>query len=444
LSARATSRAAGINELGAVRTYRPTALKMASRHCPRVLCHLEAGDIGRSPFDFQPGIAAHAVLQAVGEQTNRADRELAAAEVDRVAGAVCQALIERGRTFDGKPEPPLAADAVWSGRDLALLWLALNPPTPGAQYEVGLAVDAQWQPCAYDSPHARFRAIVDVLRRDAEGDEEQAWRAITLRDYKSAWPTDETELETLQLRGHAVLAWIHFGDGVDVIRREVVNLRTRKVYGGDFEHELQMGSAEDLAKLRRWRDDLQATMDSYDRMAELGGGRMPANPGAGCDGCPFLPRCVEAQDYVERAGAVAAYGSPEERARGFAVASAIAAGLKDWLKAETGEAPIDLGNALVGTVGKDGRAASALAYATLYEHWMANGGALNEGAVRGLLKALKLSLSNIEAAGKAIFPSPKSKADQAGRADLLTLCSVPDVKREFGIHKKAIEEASAA
>lgn len=419
-----------------MRRYRPTALKMASRHCPRTISHLEAGDqYDRSPY--ASGVAAHAVLQVVGEATERAERTLEAQEVDRAAGAVCQALIERGRLFDGLPEPPFPADRVWGGRDVAMAWLTDNPISPGGSYEVGIAATVDWRPCPYDSQLARLRAIVDVLRTDQEGDEESSWQAITLRDYKSSWACDESELQTLQLRGHAVLAWIHFPD-VDVIRREVVNLRTRKTYGGDFEHELQLGNDADVAKLRRWRDDLQATMDSYDRMAELGGGRLPANPGAGCDGCPFLPQCVEGLDYIERASAVSPYGTPQERARGFAVASAVAAGLKERLQRDTEEAPIEIDGALVGTIGKEGRAASALAFGTLYEHWLANGGSLSEGGVRGLLKALKLGLGNIEAAARVMFPE-RTKAAAAGRDDLISACAVKDVKKRFGVHRIAVD-----
>lgn len=414
--------------------YRPTLLKGASRHCPRWMDHVAAGD----PQDrrgYETGIAAHAVLQAAGEATERAQAALSASAVERVAGDVCQALIERGRTFDGKPEPPLSADNVWPGRDLALRWLAVNPLDTGASYEVGLAVDALWRPVPYNSESVRFRAILDVLRHETDGDEEGAWRVVRLRDYKSAWSTDEGELDTLQLRSHAVLAWIHFGDDVDVIRREVVNLRTMKVYGGGLEHELQLANEPDVAVLRRWRDDLQATMDSYDRMLDPRTGRRPASPGAGCDGCPFVFQCIEALDYIERASAVAPYGSAEQAARGFAVASAVASGLRERLKRETDEAPIDLGDALVGTVGKPSRAPSALAYATLYDHWMASGGSLTEGGVRGLLKSLQLGVGNLTKAARALFPR-KTQADKAGRDDLMELCTVPSINKDFGVHRK--------
>jgi hypothetical protein len=429
-----------LKELG---VYRPTALKAASRHCPRVLDHLAAGD----PYErtgFEAGIAAHSVLQAVGEATERAGCELGAVEVDRVAGDVCRALIETGRTFDGNPEPPLAADNVWAGRDIALRWLSSHPISPGGRYEVGLAVDAQWRPVPYDSPLARLRAILDVIRTEDAEDEESAWRVVVLRDYKSAWSTDAGELDTLQLRSHAVLAEIHFGADADVIRREVVNLRTMKTYGGGFEHELQMADEGSVATLRRWRDDLQSTMESYDAMVDAGTGLRPANPGAGCDGCPFLPLCVEAHQYVDRAEALAKYGTPEDRARSFAVAYAVAAGLRERLKRETdGGDVIDLGDAVVGFVGKPSREASALAYETLYEHWMANGGSLSEGAVRGLLRSMRLGLGTIENVARALFPG-RNKVMKASREDLVDLCSVDVVRSDFGVHpkSKAAEEAA--
>jgi hypothetical protein len=411
--------------LGGPKRYRSTSLKLASKHCPRALDHMEAGD-GVDRRQFEVGTAAHAVLQAVGEATAQADRELTPAEVDKVAGATAAALLERGRSFDGKPEPPLSADGCWQGRDLALRWLALRPEQPGARFEIGLAVDAQWRPVPYGSPLARYRTVIDRMEIIEEGDEESAWRVLVLRDYKSAWSTDAGELDTLQLRGHAVMGWISEAGNVQVIRREVVNLRTMKLYGGDFETDLQMGDEVSLQLLRRWRDDLQATMDGYDRMAALG--RRPAVPGAGCSGCPYLFRCADALDYIERAGAVGAYGTAEERARGFAVASAVAAGLKERLQADTQEAPVDLGDAVVGTVGKPGRELAGDAYSALWESWQRGGG---DG--RGFAKALKLGVGNAEQMAKALFPA---RGEKPMRDDLLESVTAPTVRREFGIHRK--------
>jgi hypothetical protein len=405
-----------------VRRYRSTSMRLASEHCPRALDHLEVG----TPYDrrqYAAGVAAHAVLQAVGEATNRAGGQLSPAELERVAGETAARLIATGRSFDGEAEPPLPADDTWLGRDLALDWIASHPIEPGAAYETGLGASPTWQPVPYDSPLARYRGILDVRLVADDGDEESAWRTVVVRDFKSSWAAGEGELDQLQFRGYAVLAWLHEPD-VAVIRLELANLRTRKV----FTREIQVDE-DGRSLLRRWRDDLQATMDALDGMSDSGG--RPAVPGRGCAGCPYLGRCEAAREFFV-AGDVPA--TAEARARTYAVLDARREQLGELLRADSDEAPVDIGDALVGTVGREQRCAAPEATAVLWDTWQRWG-----GDAPGLLRALAPSFGSLEHAVRVLYPE---RGDKLLREDLLDQLVDTEVKRRFGVWPKPRETAA--
>src|SRR5436190_15377102 len=262
------------------RLYRPTWLNAASRHCARAVDFHEQG----GPYDrsvYQAGTAAHAVLQAIGEAT-RANGELSYDHMQAVADATAGALIEFGRVEEGVQEPPLSPDSVYEGRTLALNFALDNPLSPTAEFEVGLAVDADWNPVAFDAPEARLRCILDLRDRSTASDEESAYDVLTVEDYKSAWPTDESELETVQRKAQGLVALAHAETQPDVLRLRVHNLRTGKT----FTRDLFLAYDETQAELAQWRRDVGGLMDRLDKMAARG--MRPASPGAGCMGCPFL------------------------------------------------------------------------------------------------------------------------------------------------------------
>jgi hypothetical protein len=383
---------------------------MAARHCAAVLDHLEAG----TPYErrgFEVGVAAHAVLQAVGEATNAADRALVDAEVERVAGDVAGRLIATGRSFDGVPEPPLVSDHAWHGRDLALQWLAFHPVEPGAVYETGLAASASWQAVPYDSPLARYRGILDVQRVVEDGDEEQVWQTVLVRDYKSAWNDGEEALDSLQVRGYAALASLHH-PAARVIRIEVGNLRMAKLWSREITVD-----EEGAALLRRWRDDLTATMAAYDQPA----GRV-AVPGIGCGGCPFLGRCVPAREFY---AAVDVPDSPEGRARAYAVLEALRGRLREVLEGDTAEGPVELDTFLVGTVAREQRCSASSAPADLWGAWQAS-----RGEALGLLQALDPSVSSMERAVRRLYPN---RGDKPMREDLMESLTSTEITRRFGV-----------
>jgi hypothetical protein len=103
-------------------TYRPTSLRLASRHCPSAVVFYEQ-DRAYFRDHFAVGIAAHAVLEALGHARRQIHEQSQPWEqIEVIADRVAKQLMTTGRTFDGRSEPPLSPDAVVEGRDLALRW----------------------------------------------------------------------------------------------------------------------------------------------------------------------------------------------------------------------------------------------------------------------------------------------------------------------------------
>lgn len=395
--------------------HRSTSLKYFVKHCPAALGFYEADE----PMDrdiFQPGIAAHAVLQELTEAANRQIDVQDAGKARRIGEAVARTLMTEGRSFDGVPEPPMSPDAAVEGRDIALEWAAWNPIGPGSQAEVGLAIDAKGNACAYDDPAARYVAILDDLRLQEVGDEEYSGRAAVLTDYKSSWPTDATELDTVQMRGQAVLVDAKHGGEIDIITRRVANLRTRQT----FEHTLS--PEEDRAMLEQWKRDILALCDAADETRD-------ARPGAGCAGCPWAHSCPDAWSAVKDAQGVASQ---------FAAAQAIRDDLFDLAKLVCKEQPQQVADGLVGYHAKPARYVPVEAYRTLALHWFgvvpedAEAWAAEHSSMLGLLAALKLGVTQVEAAAKSLYPGRDGKLP---REELLEMLTAPSVRRQFGVER---------
>lgn len=411
-----------------IRRYGTTALKTLARHCPRALDHYEE----RAPRDrriFATGIAAHHVLHACGEETNRLGRFLDADELEAVALASCERLIEEGRDYAGEPEGPLPPVEVFAGRDLALDWLANREQLPvGALYEVGAGLDPKWRAVSFDDDRARLRTVldrVDPVDLDGEG-EEPGPLVVTVHNYKTAWPTSSDELSTPQLKAEGLMVAAHFPEA-EIIRRRVSNLRTGRVY----EHELWR--SQDGPTLREWKEELAAIMRAADAQASSGKAR-PAVPGGGCFGCPYLQRCEEGQAFV---GDVGSYTTKEDRARAYIIANGTASVLKGQLVADVAEGPIDVGDALLGNLPRNVRAVNPGAHHLLLEEWEARG-----GDVGGLLFSLDLGVGQFEKACKAMGMSGRGgKEDRdAFMEQVVTVYTEP----RFGWKHKAEDEEEGA
>lgn len=407
------------------RRYRSTGLSILSRHCPYALDQWERG----VPYDralFEVGISAHAVLQAAWQAAQTLGRSPSEEEVEAIGAATFAGLVSGPRIFDGHPEPPLDPDRAREGRELALDWLiGQEPPTPGAEIEVGLALDKAGEPVPYSDPSAYYTAILDQVRVEQRTDEESSARVLTIRDYKTSWHADDAELTTIQRRGQAVVAWPHYGEGVDVLRLEVVNLRTRRIHAIEFYAE--DGLDEQIAE---WKRDLWQTLAGLDEQANRG--RRPARPGAGCMGCPFVLACDFAADYMER-GEIPR--TARERAIAYAVAVATTERLADAVRLDCGDGSLEVPGGVVGFVGRERRQAKDDAHATLAESWPG----ADTQATRGLLKAIGLSVKSLEGAARSLYPTRQQKAErEALLRECLTTVTVP----VFGVHKQADKEAA--
>ena len=419
---------------------RPTLLNLFAERCGFAVSLAEQN----APMNrdvFQPGIAAHEILQACGNKTNEKGRILSYEEMQTVARAVCERLIAEGRSFDGNPEPPLHPNDAWAGRDIALDYLALRPLEPGAEYEVGVAVGSAWEPMPYEGaevevplgehyatremaldagdpslegqcveieygselhpPH--FRSILDVIRiGEGDGEQEFEQQTLVIRDYKSAWPTDAERLNHLQQRCQAVLAVAHYPDAA-VLRREVVNLRTRMVYSDD----MYLGFPETDEILDEWRADVDSTLAALEEQKMQGiDGMRAASPGACCVSCPYVAQCDEGREYLLSADGISEYGSLEEKARLYAVTVAMMGHVRDTLKAAGGE-PIEIEDGRVGYIRQAYREPLPGAYRALMAEW----GVTDERAA-GMLHAMKPTKANLENALKVLFPEdPEYRAD---------------------------------
>ena len=403
--------------------YRSTRLRLIEEHCPRALDFEEA----RTPYDraiFQVGVAAHAVIEAIGK--HMAD----GGDVDqaRIGDAIVRELVTNGRSFEGIAEPPMSVADATAGRDLALDYLVSHELSPTAHYEHGLAVDADWQPVAYDAPNAWYRAAIDAFEVIEDTDEDGYTTTILVTtDWKSAWPTNAEELDTVQMKGQSAVALAHF-PGATILRRGAVNLRT----GVRFEVDVVMDDLG-VATVDQWRRDIGHLVAAAE--VRESNGQRPARPGVGCAGCPFLSRCEAAREFMR--GGIHEDADAEHTATQFAVADAFRKELFAWAKAATAAGAIAIEGGVVGYTEKAKRepietVAMALAMAWFKPTDPTEWAAAN-GETLGLLKVLSPGVGSIESVAKVLFPANRSKENKALREQLAAKLTTSTTSVEFGI-----------
>lgn len=416
--------------------WRSTRLKLLEAHCPRALDFEEAG----APYDrevFQVGIAAHAVIETIGKAMN------AGGDVDpaAIADGVVRELVTRGRSFEGIAEPPMPVAAASAGRDVALAYLSTHELSPTAHYEHGLAVDADWRPVDYDSPRAWYRAAIDTFEVIEDSDDDgYTTTVLVTTDWKTAWPTDATELDTVQLRGQAAVALAHYPDAT-VVRRRVVNLRTGQAYEVDV-----VLDDEGHAKVNGWRRDIgHAIAAAETRGAD---GKRPARAGAGCLGCPYLIRCEAARLHMR---GTFLDGTAEQIATRLAVADAVYDEMFAACKALAAEGPVEIAGGHVGFTAVDGREALPDAGITLAHQWFGVSDTTTwdaeNGQLVGLLAVMEPGITTIETVAKAMHPAlrgDKARTWAARREAAIAACVTPVRKSKFGIHRTPAEAAAPA
>lgn len=323
--------------------WRSTTLGLVSDHCPRALDFYESGaDYDRSIF--ARGVAAHAVLEDLGHETRRRkDGYLIGQDAEVIAHQTCLRLIRDGRDFEGRMEPPLPEREVFEGRDMALSFHDEHPSRPDFAYEIGLAVNREWQPCPYDAG-AALRCRIDAtgtrLPSWADDDDGAGGPRLVVDDYKSGWQDDARALNSIQRKIQGVLAWDRWGKGHEVLELRVVNFRSHQIHS----MELYPNDAEDAAKLRRWKRDIEVFVASLD-VPRIHGNRRPAAPGPRCFGCPYLAQCEPAQAHC---GTVWGAASREAIARVYAATEASMENLKVPVRTACADALVEIDGASIG------------------------------------------------------------------------------------------------
>lgn len=402
-------------------SHRSTTLNLVSRRCPGALTHYE----NRVPYDrdlFQVGIAAHALLQAAAE--NRG------VDLSVLAEKVAHDLVTNGRSFDGEPEPPMRPADALSGVTLARRYLENHPLSETSSAEIGMGVARDLvTPAPYAESYLRaILDVVDVIDEEQE-DGYAPMRVLVVQDWKSAWPTDASELDGIQLKIQGVIGLAHHPD-VSMIRRVVTNLRTGQSYSDDT-----LLDDEGTATVEGWRNEIRLAI----AQAEMS--PRPFSPGAGCSGCFYLTRCEAARAYLR--GSMLD-GTPEQLATRYAVASAVKDALVSTLKEMATEREIaypaakvkgvEVGGGYVGYATKTKTEATPEAAAALTEAW---GGEWTD-KTRELVATMKPGSRQVDAVAKRVYPSRKGTEWKAQRAALEAAALVKVTTSEFGIHRDPV------
>jgi len=393
--------------------YRPTTLKLASAHCPRAVDFYEQNAPSFREH-FAVGIAAHDVLAKIGELALFLGRAPTPEEMQSAGSGIARGLMEHGRVFEGNREPPMSAEDAFAGRDLALAYAGRSDATwaiADAWYERGFAFDNAWRSIPFASKDRRFRLILDKIEIITEEGEDYAGRLAVVTDYKSAWPTDESELSTYQMRAQAVAVYLAMGAELDGIRLQVTNLRTGKTFALDLWFE--SGGRE---QIEEWKSEIADYMAALDAMTDHK--RRPARPGIGCLGCPYAMGCDA--DIVES----------DRTAMGMRLAKLEGEReqLIKALKAATAEHAIRLADCEVGYGVKLSRTPKENALAKLKTTWFASGGDLS-----GLLACLKPTMAMLSTVAKKLYP--ESKEDQSA---IVEEWSTLKHSKEFGVYKPTL------
>lgn len=389
---------------------RPTTLRLFTERCPAAVDLYEAGTaVDRSVF--AAGTAAHDVLDAITHSGFS----------DAVVDHAVQALISTGRA-GVDAEPPLPPDKVFAGRDLAVAWVKAHG-LPAGWPELGLAFADDWRPTDYTDESAWFRVRLDLAYVTEIDDEESVGTGIVVRDYKTAWGAGEDLLDSIQLRAQAVAAlahWKHFELDAppDFVRREIVNLRTRRTWHVDT------WLADGAEEIETWKRDIVTLAQAMAVKPRR------ARPGVHCIGC----------DYAAVCPAAAALGDDSTDAVDIAIAYAAAQGHADGLRELARRAAdggvIETPDGDVGFITRQKREAKEDAWAELWATWTAGHtlDAETEGLARGFIASIWFGVSQVESIAKGLLPGRK----QAGkRRELIASLMEIATTKEFGVRRRA-------
>lgn len=393
-------------------TLSSSAARVFVKNCPRALDHYEA----QVPYPrdvFGAGIVAHAAMQAVGEKLESKGGPVPSDTLENIRRSVVFLVSTAGRSYQGHAEPPIPLESALAGSSLSVAYLQ-GHDFPTGRVEVGLAADAEWRAVPYADPAAFYHGIVDVLGEETtEDDEGYTSTGIVVRDWKSAWGAGAKDLESLQLKGYAILAVADFearnGRPPDWIRLEITNLRT----GTTYANHLDLDEAGMLT-LVAWQRELTILVKATQVRPRL------ANPGPRCMGCPYVLVCKDAEAWLRTSGVPA---DPKAAASLYAVFEAAADALAPYIReaCQRGEMAVP-----GGSVGYHAQAISKIredAIPNLVGEFLRvpeKDRVRHAGEFSGwyaLLDALKLGAGNMSAAVRRLYPTGGKGVTKAKRED---------------------------
>lgn len=423
-------------------SWRSSRINAAADHCPAALDFQDAG--AWYPRDqFAVGTAAHAILEVCGRESTLKGSWLTPEERQAVAERVAAELIREGRTFAGRPEPPLPINAVARGVELALDYQRYCPLDPTFRYELVLAVDQEFRPVAEDSPAAWLICQIDAIgfREPSflDDDDPLPGRCVAVSDLKSSWAADSEELATLQRKIQAVVAWAHYGgEGLGLVL-EILNLRRRQSYSLIIEPN----ETEGEAALEAYKVAIRAAIGALE-VPE--GEARKASPGAGCLRCPYLAICPAAAETLAASDPI---GDPQEMAARYLAHAAEVGRLRGLLEPMAAEEPVSLGDGrALGWVPRPSRKMRPSAVDEIAKEWAARAvhgvpaerrDAHVAASLPGLVKALKPGVGGLESVAMTLYHNELTDYAQR-RAAAVARWTTETIGRSWGVISPKAEE----
>lgn len=262
-----------------------TAENIAKR-CPALL-DFKDQKIPEDPSAYEAGTTAHAIMEAIqlfATEKKRKTVEYAVAEV------IAEDVVKKIIRASNQERHPVGIMRALEGKRIALGFVrgqcedGVFHIDPSAIPEVDIAVDDNWNVVHSDSATKAYRGRLDLLTPPHTEEYEDGYEITVadVTDYKTAWPTDSSELLTYQFCMYTLLVIAKYPH-VTAVRRRVINLRT----GGIFE-DLMWTDDDAKWRFEQWKNDLAMLRDFASKSPR------PANPGRGCIGCPAILHCKHA------------------------------------------------------------------------------------------------------------------------------------------------------
>jgi len=270
-----------------------SSLSLLEQTCPRALDHMEDG-APRDSSVFDVGTAAHAVMEEIQRESVRLGGvPLTDEQRTLVSSRTVSALTLKGRSFRGNHEPPMPLASALEGQRIALSYIRRQhgrfTVSPVAMPERELSFDTNFFPCSPKSKDRIWSAILDRLEMDY--DEDTGQYVLSVIDLKTAWPAGSKEVESLQLKGQAVLAlahahilWPESYTDIGVVKRKIINLRTGK--------ETSAQNYTDDPELGDWRQTIKSVSINAPKRDKKTNQR-PSSPGLCCARCPYRNVCSD-------------------------------------------------------------------------------------------------------------------------------------------------------